>query len=72
MIKIKKCLVKKVTTTLSKDGDIIARVILDYNLSRQGDLTQIADLVALQNQNVELRLKPERMDLEFPGKEEAA
>ena len=65
MIEIKKSKIDRVTTKVNKAGEVIAKVVMSFNLTATGDLTKVADLVAMQDQNVCCRFETEQMKLDL-------
>lgn len=66
-LEMKKCVINRVTTKLDKSGDVVLKTVIDFNLTRSGDLSAVADLVALQDQNVTLAITPEQLELDLTG-----
>jgi hypothetical protein len=61
--------IDRVGTKVTKEGDIIVKTILSYNLTRSGDLTSIADLVMYSASEVDVTLEPIQIPLfEDPAK----
>ena len=57
--------IEKVTTTVSKDGDIIAKITLSHNLTKSGVLSTAGELMAIQDQVVTCSIEAEQAQLEF-------
>ncbi len=68
MITIKKAGISKLGTRVNKDGDVIAKVVVEYNLTRSGELSLIGDLAAIQEGRVTVNIDPEQMSLQEAGK----
>ncbi len=57
--------IEKVTTTVSKDGDIIAKITLSHNLTKSGVLSTAGELMAVQDQVVTCSIEPGQAEIEF-------
>lgn len=60
--------IKKVASTVNKDGEVIIEVTLAHNLTRSGTLSTAGELVAVQDKNVICEIEPEQGKLEFVKK----
>ena len=57
--------IEKVTTTVSKDGEIIAKITLSHNLTQSGVLSTAGELMAAQGQVVTCSIEAGQAQLEF-------
>lgn len=64
MIKLKE-FIKKVASTVSKDGDVIIEITLAHNLTKSGVLSTAGELVAIQDKVVSCVLQTEQERINF-------
>lgn len=57
--------IEKVTTTVSKDGDIIAKITLSHNLTTSGVLSTAGELMAIQDKVVTCSIEAGQAKIEF-------
>ncbi len=57
--------IKKVASTVSKDGDVIIEITIAHNLTKSGVLSTAGELVAIQDQSVECSIKTQQGALAF-------
>lgn len=55
--------IDRVGTKVTKEGDIIVKAIISYNLTKSGDLTSVADLVMYSASEVDVTLEPIQIPL---------
>lgn len=57
--------IEKVTTTVSKDGDIIAKITLSHNLTKSGVLSTAGELMAIQDKVVTCSIERGQVQINF-------
>ena len=60
-----KGIINKISTSVSKDGDIIATLVIKHNLTGSGDLSTMGELTAIQGLGVECSIEADQDTLSF-------
>lgn len=61
--------IKKVASTVNKEGEVIIEITLAHNLTTSGVLSTAGDLVAIQDKVVICTIETEQGEISFEKKE---
>lgn len=57
--------IEKISSGVSKEGDVIVKLTLVHNLTKSGVLSTVGELVAIQDRGVECTIEPDQSVLPF-------